>query len=143
MILRKLVLLIGLIILALGLSQVIFAHWWARVALELVSAPTIYYFVAFAFAAGIIFVAAGWKKQVMFRWFFIVLGVILLFFSVWIMVEPGMWGALTRTMITNRPEAGRVAVVMAAGLIRALIGMFIIYAARPRERNIAVSNFVM
>jgi len=128
MIIRRIVLVLGVLVVVLGLSQVVAASWWLRIMPGIMGPHGMRILGVVALLIGIVLVDAGVKHAVGLRAFVLVIGALMLVGGVVLLVNPGMMNAFWASWM-SRPHGSQMTMTWIAGLIRAVIGVLLVYAA--------------
>ena len=132
MLLRKIILILAVLILLTGISQLVFMSWWSNVieafanhlALRLVGLLAV-------FMGGAILLGAV-RRLVGLRLFMIILGAYVLASGFVLLANPGLMSDLFRTFFLNRGSAFRIMVLLFGGTVRIVVGGAMLYAVyRP------------
>jgi hypothetical protein len=126
--LRRLVVLIGIIAVIVGISQIIITHRVEVMTKHYIAGSSIYLLAAVSLLFGIILAWAGATRHVRLFRLILVIGVLMIIAGLFIGILPGMSRELIYTFYFNKPESTRKIIAWAGGLIRILLGTIIIYA---------------
>ncbi|MDO8585881.1 MAG: hypothetical protein Q7T82_02470 [Armatimonadota bacterium] len=129
MVLRRIVLIVGALVALVGLSQVAAVSWWLRVMPSILSAQGLRIVGVVALAIGIVLTLAAVRRLVGLRPFVLILGVLMTLGGVALLINPAGMRDSVYGFFLNRPHGSQVTMTWVAGLIRAAIGIAIIYAA--------------
>lgn len=134
-VLRGIVLIFGLILIVIGISQPFFTNFWYKVSQNIVESPTNERIAgAVAVIFGVVLIVAAIKRAVAVPGLVFVLGLIMLIPGIIILIRPDFIAAATTDSFLNRPPHERRLVLLFSGLIRAIIGVILVAAvvnARP------------
>lgn len=128
MIMRRVVLVLGALVLALGLSQVFAASWWLRIVPAMLAPHGLRIAGVIALLIGLVLVDAALLKEVGLRWFVVLIGALMLVGGVALLFSPNAMSAYW-TSFASRPHASQMTITWVAGIFRAIIGLLLIWAA--------------
>ena len=135
MVLRRIVLLIGVLVLILGLSQVVAAQWWLRVMPSILTLPSLRINGVVDLMMGIALLAAAARREVSLRIFLLILGVLSLLGGVAMLACPAAMREAVNSFFLSRPHSSQLTMTMVSGVVRAIVGALLIYSASKIERR--------
>lgn len=128
-VLRTLVLILGLILIVIGVSQPIFADFWYCASKSIVQSAACERIAgAFAVIFGLALILAAVNRVVAIPGLVFVLGVIMFLPGIYILFRPDIIAVMTNNAFLNRPSGERRLVLLYAGIIRAIIGVVLVAA---------------
>lgn len=132
MIIRRIVIILNALVIIVGLSQVVAASWWADVIGNLVGSRWLVAFGVIAlFYGGMLLVAVA-DRQVGWRLFVGIIGVISMAGAVILLAAPDLARDLISALITQRSHAFQILLISVSGLARMAIGALILFAVARR-----------
>ena len=132
MVLRRIVLIVGALVVLIGLSQVVATSWWLGIVPSLLSVEGLRILGIAALAIGIVLTLAAMRRLVGLQPFVLALGVLMLLGGAALVITPAQMRVWAYGFFLNQPHSSRVTMTWMAGLVRAAIGVLIMYAAtRP------------
>ena len=138
---RVLVMVIGALIALVGLSQIVAAPWWLGVLPSIMDARNTLIFGVVAIVVGIILVVAVLQRAVAWRPFVLVLGLLMLLGGLALTLNPGTMRHILYMSVLSHPQKAQLAVTTVGGVIRAVIGLLLIYAAAiKREPRVSTNR---
>lgn len=129
MVLRRIILIFGVLLILLGVSQLLFADWWIVVPGAVRgSAFALFLIGLLAVAIGGVFLVATVTRLVGLLIFMLIVGAIVLAEGVVVLVSPDIMRDLLDALVLNRAHAFQVVAIWISGLIRIALGVAIVYA---------------
>jgi uncharacterized protein YjeT (DUF2065 family) len=135
MVLRRIMLLIGVLVLIQGLSQVVAAQLWLRVMPSILTLPSLRIFGVVALLMGIALLAAAVKREVSLRIFVLILGVLMLVDGVAMLAWPAAMREAVNSLFLSLPHSSQLTMTMVRGVGKAIVGALLIYSASKIERR--------
>lgn len=129
MVIRRIVSVIGFIVVLAGLIEILFPVWTVNMAVSLYRIIPLRIAGSIGLAMGVVLVIAALKQQVRIRIFVLVLGGLFILFSIVAVAEPGLIRDLGYALVLRRSWGFQLAVLWITGLIRISIGSALLYAA--------------
>ena len=138
MVLRGFVILVGVLIVIIGLSQVITPAWWLNSIMPaLMGLPALRIIGIVAIVIGGLFTLAVLRGVVGLRLFVLILGLLMLVGGIVIVFDPILMKNGVYAFFLNRGTGAQLTATRVAGIFRTLIGIALVYAGR-RELVVAV-----
>ena len=128
MVIKKIILIIGILVVLVGLSQVLFASWWLAVYPSFLVTGWLAAFGIFAIILGCIMLIAAVEKLVLLRGLFFVLGAIILGVGIIAVLSPSFMCDLGNALVVKRSQGVQMVEIRGAGVLRMILGALIIYA---------------
>jgi hypothetical protein len=128
MLIRRIVLVLGVLVVLIGLSQVLAASWWLRIMPGMMGSHGMRILGIVALLIGAVLVDAWIRRAVGLRPFVLVIGALMLVGGVVLLINPGTMNAMWASFM-NRPHESQMTMTWIAGLVRAAIGALLVYAA--------------
>ena len=135
MVLRRIVLLIGVLVLILGLSQVVAAQWWLRVMPSILTLPSLRINGVVDLMMGIALLAAAARREVSLRIFVLILGVLMLVDGVAMLAWPAAMREAVNSLFLSLPHSFQLTMTMVHGVVWGIVGALLIYSASKIERR--------
>ncbi|MCE5197930.1 MAG: hypothetical protein ABFD54_17995 [Armatimonadota bacterium] len=137
MLIRALIFIIGLLITALGVTQIFFTSMWMRYLPSLVSVPMIRNWGIAALVAGALLLIGAIANLVRLRWFVLFLGALTLAGGILMVVRPGLSHHFIEQFLLDRSPSVQRTILRGSGVLRVVIGIALMYAAAalPPRRN--------
>lgn len=131
MLLRGFVVLIGLIIAIVGISQAIAPGWWLTSLMPIIMGIAVLRVIGIVvIVIGGLLVLAALSRAVGLSLYVLILGLLMLVIGILLLVDPGLIKSGLEAFIVNR-GTGLVA-TRVAGVIRLLLGIALMYAGWPQ-----------
>jgi hypothetical protein len=132
MVIRRIVGVLGAVIVLVGLAEIVFPDW-TRVATEYLVVPTWLRLLGVLGAAiGIVFVVVAVKRLVGLRLFVLILGIYEILGSLALFAAPALFRDLIDALYLNRTPEFQLTVLWLSGLLRIGLGAALLYAvAKP------------
>jgi len=130
MIVKRIILVIGVLSALVGLTQLAFVFWWLEVFRYILFSFTGWLpaIGVLAIIIGCVMLIAAAERLVLLRGLFVVLGIIELLVGILAALNPTMMRDLAQALVLNRQAAFQVFEVWAGGAVRVIIGGLLIYA---------------
>lgn len=132
MVIRSLVFVIGILIVVIGVSQMAAANWWIDIMPKLMQPMNLQILGIIALVIGLILTTAALRHLVSLRPLVLVLGILMCLGGILLLANPCGAGETVRAMILSRPHEAQALMAQVGGLVRALIGVALIYAGSKR-----------
>lgn len=131
MALRRIVALLGVLLILVGLSQLAWAGWWTGAVRSIYDAPLLLRLLGVVgIVFGAILITAAAKRIVGLRALMYVVGVYSALTGLLVLASPSFGEDLVYAMMLGRSHAFRVLVIWIAGVIRIALGVALLYALR-------------
>jgi hypothetical protein len=132
MIIRKLVVLIGVITVLVGAVQIALPRKVEGLIHTALTSSWIYAFAALVLLAGIILVTAAGLKQVRISRLILLIGLLSLLAGIFLFAAPAFAKDIVDAFLFKRADSYRVMAIAGSGLLRIIFGALIVYSAsRP------------
>jgi hypothetical protein len=128
MIIRRIVLVLGAVVVLIGLSQVFAASWWLKVMPGMMAPHGMRILGGVALLVGVVLLDAAVRRAVGLRPFVLIIGILMLFGGAILLFNPGAMHTFWASWM-NRPHESQMTMTWIAGLVRAAIGILLVYAA--------------
>jgi len=132
MVIRRIVGILGVLVLLAGLAEIIFPDWARGAAESLMSSIWLRLTGVVGVAIGAVFVIAAAKRLVGLQLLVMIFGVYMVVASLVMFASPELISDLMDAVFLNRSEAAQYTILWATGLLRIAIGCALLYAvAKP------------
>ena len=132
MLLRKIILILAVLILLTGISQLVFMSWWSNVMQAFTNLTTLRLLGLVAVFMGGAILLGAVRRLVGLRLFMGILGAYVLASGFVLLASPGLMSDLVCALFVKRGSAFRVMILLFGGAIRIVIGGAMLYAVyRP------------
>ena len=129
---RRIVGVLGLLIVVVGLAEIVFLDWARGFAQSFAQPVWLRLTGMVGVAAGVVFVIASAKRLVGLRLFVLILGIYAIVAGLVIFASPDFGRDLMDALLLKRSAESQLTILWASGLARIAIGCALIYAfARP------------
>jgi hypothetical protein len=128
MFIRRVVLVLGVLVTLLGLSQTVAASWWLRIMPSMMAPRGMRILGIVALLIGIVLVDAALRRAVGLRLFVAIIGILMLFGGAILLLNPTPIHTIWVSFM-SRPHESLMTLTRVAGLFRAAIGVLLVYAA--------------
>jgi hypothetical protein len=136
MVLRWIVLIIGVLVLLLGVSQIFWASWWLSILPSVMALQTLRILGIVALVIGVTLTLAAARRAVGLRILVYILGLLMLISGIALVIDPMFMKNTVYSFFLNKEPGPQMMLTRIGGVIRALIGAALIYAAaRPARRT--------
>lgn len=139
MILRKIVAVIGAVVVLVGLAEIVLPAQMIALTDAMMHPVTIRVLGVLELVIGVVLLAAALRRVVGLRTYVLVLGIWLIVVAVVMFAAPYFLIDLIYAMLLNRAHSVQLGVLWASGLVRILLGSALIWAAAvpPSRSNAA------
>lgn len=128
MIVRRIILVIGVLTALVGLTQLAFTSWWLQAFGYILVTGWLPALGVLAIVIGCVMLIAAVERLVLLRGLFVVLGIIELVVGILVALNPTMIRELAQALVLNRQPGFQVFEVWIGGAVRVIIGGLLIYA---------------
>lgn len=134
---RVTVLILGILVLLIGFSQLILGDWWIAKTRSLIEFSPSRWLGLITVLIGLILFIAADAKAIGMRDVMSLMGILFIVLGVYYVLNPGFWNKYTEDVFLNQPPDVQTRFLVITGLIRITFGVAMIYAAtqRPRRRD--------
>ena len=129
MIVRGIVLVIGVFVALIGLSQIAAAHWWLRIMPWIMQAPHLRILGVVALLIGLVLTLAARRRVVGLRAFVMVLGILMLLGGAMLLVCPVVMKDTIYAYFMDRPHDSLLRMAYAGGATRLMVGIALLWSA--------------
>lgn len=134
MALRRLVGVVGIIVLLVGLGEIVFPAQVLSLTESMMRPAILRLIGAFELVLGVLLVAAAIRREVRLQPLVLILGIWLIVVSAVMFAAPEFLMDLTNAILLYRPKGFQIAVLWASGLLRIVLGGALIWASlRPPD----------
>lgn len=132
MAIRKILLVIGILITIVGLSQLVFVRWWVEHLPRLIESPSFYIWGLVPLLFGVVLLIGVLERAVGQRPLLAIISVISIIGGATMVAQPKFSKDIVDAIFGNRSHSIQLLVVAMGGLVRTLIGVVILWAlAKP------------
>jgi hypothetical protein len=126
---RAAVLIVGVLVFLVGLSEVVAGQWWIGPAKSMAASPAVRWFGIVGVAIGVVMLLAAHRRLVGLRSFITLLGLMMVVFSAHYLVDPDFWNRVMADAFLDRSVAVQTRFLVIQGLIRMVVGAAVVCAA--------------
>lgn len=132
MIIRRIIIILTALVVALGVSQVVAAPWWVGVLPSLMGPALLVVFGVIGLLYGGLLLVAVAERLVGLRLFVAIIGVLSMAGGILALAGPGLVRDLANALITQRVHGFQMFVLWVGGAARVIIGVLVLWAITKR-----------
>ena len=132
MIIRRIIIILTALVVALGVSQVVAAPWWVGVVPNMVGSAWLVVFGVIGLLYGGLLLVAVAERLVGLRLFVAIIGVLSMAGGILALAGPGLVRDLANALITQRAHGFQMFVLWMSGTARVIIGLLVLWAITKR-----------
>ncbi|MCL5103491.1 MAG: hypothetical protein M1133_05175 [Armatimonadetes bacterium] len=132
MIIRRIIIILTALVVAVGVSQLVAPSWWAEIVPNMLESPWSTVFGVIALLYGGLLLVAVAERLIGLRLFVAVIGLLSMAGGIVMLAATGLAQDLVNALITNRAHGFQIIVVWVSGLARTIIGVLVLWAITER-----------